>query len=78
MQITAREQEGRRPQTEAEVLGDLRESVRRAREKLEDHSLWRPCLEVLEGELEDGQPFVFRIALASSSRSNSDAPVSSS
>ncbi len=63
---------------EALALRDLRAAVDRAGGELSDESPWSPTLALLAEELGDGQPFVFRVALASSSRSKSEAPVASS
>lgn len=63
---------------EAQVLGELRRSVERAAVQLSDGSAWTPVLGVLASELADGQPFFFKVARASSSRSSSDVPVVSS
>jgi hypothetical protein len=61
--------------TEREVLDGLLADVRRARQQLGPASVWRPTLEQLEAELEDGQPFFFKCDFASSKRSMSDTPV---
>lgn len=60
---------------EAETLRDLRAAVSRAANQLDASSPWTPALEILAEELEAGQPFFFKFALASSSRSMSDTPV---
>lgn len=63
---------------EAEALGDLREAVETVASCLRPGSPWAGPLAALSEELADGQPFFFRFALVSSSRSNSDTPVTSS
>jgi hypothetical protein len=63
---------------EREALDDLLADVRRARKRLDPASVWQPTLEELESELQDGEPFVFKVAFASSSKSKSDTPVVSS
>lgn len=63
---------------DAQVLAELLDNVRHAAAKLSDGSPWTPSLAVLEEELEAGQPFFFKLDLASSSRSQSDTPVASS
>jgi hypothetical protein len=60
---------------EGENLDDLLGAVRRTAAKLPEASPWLPTLEVLEEELEEGQPFFFKIACASSSRSKRETPV---
>lgn len=63
---------------DAQVLAELLDHVRHAAARLSDESPWAPSLAVLEEELEAGQPFFFKVALASSSRSISETPVVSS
>jgi hypothetical protein len=63
---------------EAQVLEELRAAVERAAGGLSEESPWAETLSVLEKELKSGQPFFFKVALASSSRSKSDVPVVSS
>lgn len=65
-------------QREAEALRSLSEVVQATSRELDSDSPWQETLDVLRGELADGQPFLFRIALASSSMSKSEAPVVSS
>lgn len=61
--------------TERQHLDEFLAEVRRFRMRLDPASTWQPTFEVLEEELEDGQPFVFKVAFASSSNSKSEAPV---
>lgn len=63
---------------EARVLEELRVAVGDAARQLSEDSPWAGTLGVLDEELRAGQPFFFKIALASSSRSKSEAPVVSS
>lgn len=65
-------------QAEEEVLRGLQREVVDAARKLDSGSSWSPTLALLAEELEEDQPFFFRCALASSSRSNSETPVTSS
>jgi hypothetical protein len=57
---------------EQKAFDDLLADVRRARKRLDPAHVWQPTLEVLEQELEEGQPLFLRIASASESRSNND------
>lgn len=61
--------------TERQHLDEFLADVRRVRKRLDPASIWQPSLEVLEEELEDGQPFVFKVDFASSSKSKRDTPV---
>lgn len=56
----------------------LQAAVERARRQLPEDLDWQPGLQVLAGELQEGEPFVFRVFFASSSMSKSDTPVTSS
>ena len=60
---------------EAEALGDLCDAVKMAASRLRTGSPWSETLAVLGEELELGQPFFFKLDLASSSRSINDTPV---
>lgn len=64
--------------TERESLDEFLADVRRTRSELDPASAWQPVLDLLAEEVEEGQPFFFKFALASSNRSNSDAPAVSS
>jgi hypothetical protein len=64
-------------ENEANELAAVRAAVQRARERLGPESPWVGTFEVLDQELAEGQPFVFSVALAASSRSKRDAPVAS-
>lgn len=64
-------------QAEARALRRLQRAVEGTAEELEPGSPWAETLAALGEELRDGQPFFFKIALASSSRSISDTPVTS-
>lgn len=59
------------------MLADLHAAICRASSELASDSPWARALNVLAAELEDGQPFFFRFALASSSRSKSETVVAS-
>ena len=59
-------------QAELEIL---LAAVERARRRLPDQVSWQPGLEVLAGELQEGEPFFFKFAFASSMMSSSDTPV---
>jgi hypothetical protein len=62
-------------QHESKALLKLRGEVENALREIGRDSQWRPSLEVLATELGEGQPFFFKIASASESRSMSDASV---
>jgi hypothetical protein len=59
------------------VLDEFLADVRRVRERLDPALIWQPTLELLEAELEAGQPFLLRCDFASSSRSGRETPVTS-
>lgn len=73
---TTSEQAGRSGTERDELNGFLAE-VRRFRKRLDPASAWQPTLEVLEEELEDGQPLFLKCSFAASSRSNRETPVAS-
>ena len=60
-----------------QALDGLLADVRRARRRLDPALDWQPTLEVLETELEAGQPCLLKCAFASSSKSGRDTPVTS-
>lgn len=64
-------------EAEAVALEKLRTAVGVAAGELPDDSPWVGTLAVLDEELREGQPFFLRFALASSSRSMSETPVTS-
>lgn len=66
------------PRDETQVLGELLGAVERASNELAAESSWQPTLALLSTELGEGQPFFFKVARASSSKSMSDASVVSS
>jgi hypothetical protein len=66
------------PRDEAQVLRELRQVVRAAAQEVSQESEWLPTLRLLDDELGEGQPFFFKVAFASSSKSMSDASVVSS
>jgi hypothetical protein len=59
-----------------ELDGFLAE-VRKFRKRLDPASAWQPTLEVLEEELEDGQPLFLKCSFAASSKSKRETPVAS-
>lgn len=63
---------------ERETLDEFLAEVRRARKQLDPASVWQPVLKLLEEEVEEGQPFLFRFASAARNKSKSDAPAVSS
>jgi hypothetical protein len=62
-------------ETDEKVLSDLAEQVAQAAARLGEGSPWLATMAVLTEELREGQPFFFKFALASSSRSISETPV---
>ena len=64
--------------TERSALDGFLADIRRLQSELDPASAWQPTLDLLEQEVKDGQPFFFKLALAKSSKSMSDAPVVSS
>lgn len=54
--------------TEAATLRELRGAVAKATAQLDEDSPWAGTLAVLGEELGEGQPFIFKVALAPSSR----------
>jgi hypothetical protein len=63
--------------SERETLNEFLAEVQKARKQLDPASAWQPTLEVLEEELEDGQPLFLKCNFAASSKSNSETPVAS-
>lgn len=61
--------------SERAVLYDLRIAVERATAELDPDSSWMETLTELRDELKEGQPFFFKLDLASSKRSQSETPV---
>jgi hypothetical protein len=54
---------------EEDVLAELQAAVQRTRAHLRPDSPWLGTLQVLDQELGEGQPFLLRVARASSSKS---------
>jgi hypothetical protein len=63
---------------ERRAISELQAIVRKTAGLLDTSSPWGPTLELLATELEEGQPFFFKVAFASSSKSMSDVSALSS
>jgi len=59
---------------ERKTLDGFLADVRRVRSELGPTSTWQPTLEVLEEEIESGQPLFFKFERASSSKSIKETP----
>jgi hypothetical protein len=60
---------------ERQALEPVLRAARAARLELPPGSEWDATLALLEEEIGEGQPLIFRVRSASDSRSSSDAPV---
>jgi hypothetical protein len=61
--------------SEHQALEELEAAVAKAADRLDPDSPWAPTLALFQEELAEGQPFFFKFAFASSSKSMSETPV---